>query len=68
MQVFERLRTRVTSPGGSSLYDVIRAGVEDLDSEVGVFAPDPDAYKTFWPLLKPIIATMQGIQNDKSVV
>lgn len=30
-------------------------GVENLDSGVGVYAPDAEAYKLFAPLFDPII-------------
>ena len=75
--VFEALKHRVTKDYKASLHDVIRAAVEHLDSSVssgtipttsgggdGVFAPDPDAYRTFKPLLHPIICTLHDVNPD----
>ena len=69
-QVFDRLKYRVTttSGGGATLYDVIAAGVENLDTPIGVFAPDPNTYRTFWPLLKPVISTWHRVQNNRSLI
>ena len=69
-KVFDRLKYRVTttSGGGATLYDVIAAGVENLDTPIGVFAPDPNTYRTFWPLLKPLISTWHRVQNSRSLI
>ena len=40
---------------GATLWDVIQSGVENLDSGVGVYAPDAEAYTLFAPLFDPII-------------
>uniref|UniRef100_A0A914HHK5 arginine kinase n=1 Tax=Globodera rostochiensis TaxID=31243 RepID=A0A914HHK5_GLORO len=40
---------------GSTLLDVIQSGVANLDSEVGVYAPDAEAYTLFKPLFDPIL-------------
>lgn len=40
---------------GANLLDVIQSGVANLDSGVGVYAPDAEAYTLFKPLFDPII-------------
>ena len=35
--------------------NLFSAGMENLDSGVGVYAPDAESYKTFAPLFDPII-------------
>lgn len=40
---------------GANLLDVIQSGVANLDSGVGVYAPDAEAYTLFGPLFNPII-------------
>ena len=60
-KVFERLKRRVSpARGNSNLYDVIVAGVENLETEIGAFASDTDDYRIFWPLFKPIISSHHG--------
>lgn len=53
-EVFDKLKTRKTAMG-ASLLDVIQSGVENLDSGVGVYAPDAEAYTLFADLFNPII-------------
>jgi hypothetical protein len=45
---------------GASLYDVIRSGVMNLDSGIGVYAPDAESYTTFAPLFDGIIQEYHG--------
>ncbi|XP_063879388.1 arginine kinase Scy p 2.0101 isoform X2 [Scylla paramamosain] len=52
--VFDQLKGKKTSLG-ATLLDVIQSGVENLDSGVGVYAPDAEAYTLFAPLFDPII-------------
>lgn len=52
--IFDTLKTRKTT-FNSSLLDVIQSGVANLDSGVGVYAPDADAYTVFGELFDPII-------------
>merc|ERR1711874_742947 len=40
---------------GSTLLDVVQSGMENLDSGVGVYAPDAESYSMFAPLFDPII-------------
>ncbi|XP_066957558.1 arginine kinase Met e 2 [Macrobrachium rosenbergii] len=53
-EVFDDLKAKKTSLG-ASLLDVIQSGVENLDSGVGIYAPDAEAYTLFAPLFDPII-------------
>ncbi|CAJ0575414.1 unnamed protein product, partial [Mesorhabditis spiculigera] len=40
---------------GATLLDCVQSGVENLDSGVGVYAPDAEAYTLFADLFNPII-------------
>ncbi|MQK21540.1 arginine kinase, partial [Escherichia coli] len=40
---------------GANLLDVIQSGIANLDSGVGVYAPDAEAYTLFKPLFDPLI-------------
>jgi len=53
-EVFDQLKNKKTSLG-ATLLDVIQSGCENLDSGVGVYAPDAEAYSLFSPLFDPII-------------
>jgi creatine kinase/arginine kinase len=53
--VYTALATR-RSAAGAVLDDLIRSGVENPDSAVGIYAADADCYRTFAPLLDPVIA------------
>merc|ERR1712212_700070 len=53
-EIFDQLKTKKTALG-ATLLDVIQSGVENLDSGVGVYAPDAEAYSLFAPLFDPII-------------
>ncbi|XP_045775882.1 arginine kinase isoform X2 [Maniola jurtina] len=53
-EVFEALKNKKTS-FGSTLLDCIQSGVENLDSGVGIYAPDAEAYSVFAELFDPII-------------
>ncbi|XP_037073687.1 arginine kinase-like [Pollicipes pollicipes] len=58
-EVFDSLKNKKTS-FGSTLLDVIQSGVENLDSGVGVYAPDAEAYTVFADLFDPIIEDYHG--------
>lgn len=58
-EVFEEIKDRRTQYG-ATLHDVIQSGVANLDSGVGVYAPDGDAYSVFAPLFDPIIEEYHG--------
>ncbi|RNF13379.1 putative arginine kinase [Trypanosoma conorhini] len=53
-EVFDQLKGRQTKMG-ATLMDVIQSGVANLDSGVGVYAPDAESYTVFAPLFDPII-------------
>ncbi|TMS33905.1 hypothetical protein L596_001593 [Steinernema carpocapsae] len=51
---------------GATLLDVIQSGVENLDSGVGVYAPDAEAYTLFKRLFDPLIEDYHnGFGADK---
>jgi len=52
--VVDQLKDKKTKLG-ATLLDVIQSGVANLDSGVGVYAPDAEAYTLFAPLFNPII-------------
>jgi len=55
----------VKTPHGVTVADVIRSGVENPDSSVGVYAGDAQAYQTFAPLLRPVVADYHKHDLDK---
>ncbi|KAF5299702.1 hypothetical protein FQA39_LY11497 [Lamprigera yunnana] len=52
--MFDRLKHKKTS-FGSTLLDCIQSGLENLDSGVGIYAADPEAYEVFAELFDKII-------------
>ncbi|PAA63422.1 hypothetical protein BOX15_Mlig021515g1 [Macrostomum lignano] len=59
-EVFDNLKNLKTKTFGSTLKDVIQSGIENLDSGVGVYAPDAEAYTVFADLFDPIIQDYHG--------
>ncbi|XP_037074122.1 arginine kinase Lit v 2-like [Pollicipes pollicipes] len=57
--IFDLVKKK-TSLYGATLLDVIQSGVRNLDSEVGVYAPDAESYTVFAPLLDRIISEYHG--------
>ncbi|XGW35587.1 hypothetical protein V3C99_019083 [Haemonchus contortus] len=53
-EVVDQLKDKKTKLG-ATLWDVIQSGVANLDSGVGVYAPDAEAYTLFKPLFDPLI-------------
>jgi arginine kinase len=41
---------------GSTIYDCARSALEFPDSNVGLYAPDPDCYDVFAEVFNPVIA------------
>ncbi|MEN2500584.1 MAG: hypothetical protein MHMPM18_004737, partial [Marteilia pararefringens] len=60
-EIYEELKERRTPRFQCTLLDVIQSGCANLDSGVGVYAPDVDSYETFAPLFDPIIKEYHGI-------
>lgn len=58
-EVFDQLKTKKTS-FDSTLLDCIQSGIENLDSGVGIYAPDAEAYILFADLFDPIIEDYHG--------
>lgn len=40
----------------STLIDVIKSGMKNLDSVLGIYAPDPESYQVFDSLMVPVIS------------
>ncbi|TDG38422.1 hypothetical protein AWZ03_015156 [Drosophila navojoa] len=53
-EVFDQCKGLKTKLG-ASLLDCIQSGVENLDSGVGIYAPDAESYTLFAPIFNPII-------------
>uniref|UniRef100_A0A0K0DUR3 arginine kinase n=1 Tax=Strongyloides stercoralis TaxID=6248 RepID=A0A0K0DUR3_STRER len=58
-QVVDKLKMKKTRLG-ATLLDVIQSGVANLDSGVGVYAPDAESYTLFKDLFDPIIEEYHG--------
>lgn len=61
--VFDELKDRFTA-SGASLLDVIQSGVQNLDSSIGVYAPDASSYTVFASLFNPIISTYHSLPSS----
>jgi len=59
-EVLDQLKNKKTESFGSTLRDVIQSGVENLDSGIGLYAPDAEAYTLFAPLFDPVIEEYHG--------
>jgi len=53
-EIFNDIKNKRSSYG-STLLDCIQSGLQNLDSTVGIYAPDPSAYKVFAEIFDPII-------------
>lgn len=58
-EVVEKLKNKKTKLG-ATLYDCIRSGVYNLDSSIGVYAPDAESYHVFADLFDNIIKDYHG--------
>lgn len=58
-EVWEACKDKKTA-GGFGFDYVINSGFQNLDSGVGCYAPDEDAYKTFAPFFDKVIDTYHG--------
>jgi len=58
--VLDSLKAKKTTSFNSCLRDVIQSGVENLDSGIGVYAPDAESYIVFALLFDPIIEEYHG--------
>ncbi|XP_012266545.2 arginine kinase-like [Athalia rosae] len=65
-EIFDQLKKRKTSYG-STLLHVIQSGLKNLDSGVGIYAPDPEAYTLFAELFDPIIEDYHGGFTSKDI-
>ncbi len=61
-ECFEQLR-HLKTQRGFTLEDLIRSGVKNPDSSIGVYAPDAQSYTLFSPLLDPIIEAYHGFSS-----
>ena len=61
--IFEELKDKKTK-NGFGLTDVIKSGVKNADSGIGVYAGDAESYTVFSKLFDPIIAEYHGFSKD----
>ncbi|XP_017071805.1 arginine kinase [Drosophila eugracilis] len=54
-EIFDKLKTKTTPSFNSTLLHCISSGLCNHDSGVGLYAPDPEAYKVFADLFDPVI-------------
>ncbi|KAG1664054.1 Arginine kinase [Nymphon striatum] len=57
--VFNAVKDKKTAMG-ATLLDIIQSGVENLDSGVGIYAPDAESYTMFAALFDPVIEDYHG--------
>ena len=62
-EILNKLKRKKTPTFGSTLKDVIQSGLENIDSGIGIYAPDAEAYTVFADLFDPIIGKSFGIQT-----
>ena len=62
-ELYETLKEK-KSRYGFTLDDLIRSGVENPDSSIGVYVGDEESYELFAPLLDPIIREYHGFGPD----
>ncbi|KAI6196251.1 Arginine kinase [Aphelenchoides besseyi] len=60
-EVLDQLKNKKTSMG-STLMDIIRSGVYNLDSGIGVYAADYESYRVFAPLFDRVIEEYHGFK------
>ena len=61
--LYSNLRPVVTPSFNSTLWDVVRSGLAHPDSDLGVYAPDAEAYDKFGELLMPIIRDYHRLEG-----
>ena len=58
-ELFETLKDKKTA-NGFTLEKAIKSGIENVDSEIGVYAGDEESYEVFAPLFDKIIQEYHG--------
>jgi arginine kinase len=61
--IYASLRTAVTRSFHASLWDVIRSGLSRPESELGLYAPDAEAYDTFGQVFLPVIRDYHRLEG-----
>ena len=64
-EIYQALQDRSTA-NGFTIDDVIRSGVENIDSGIGVYAGDLESYTLFRELFDPIIEEYHGFTATDS--
>lgn len=58
-EVLDKNKAKKTAMG-ATLLDVVQSGFENLDSGVGIYAPDAESYTLFADLFNPVIEDYHG--------
>jgi len=61
-ELFEELKDKITV-NGFTLEKAIKSGIENVDSEIGVYAGDEESYEVFAPLFDKIIQEYHGFSS-----
>jgi creatine kinase/arginine kinase len=62
-ELFELLKDKTTA-NGFTLKEVMNSGVENVDSEIGVYAGDEESYALFAPLFDKVIEEYHGFSRS----
>ena len=62
-EIFEELKSR-KSRYGYTLQQLIRSGLDNPDSSIGVYVGDEESYELFAPLIDPIIREYHGFDPE----
>ena len=54
----------IRTPYGTTIYDCCKSALENPDSNVGLYAPDPEAYDVFKELFYPVIADYHKVDVE----
>ncbi|KAL3982632.1 ATP:guanido phosphotransferase C-terminal catalytic domain family protein [Acanthocheilonema viteae] len=61
-KILQKLESKKTKLG-ASLHDIIRSGLYNRDSEIGVYAADPESYHKFASLFDKILEDYHGFKS-----
>eukprot|EP00090_Calanus_glacialis_P011259 TRINITY_DN19698_c0_g1_i1.p1 TRINITY_DN19698_c0_g1~~TRINITY_DN19698_c0_g1_i1.p1 ORF type:complete len:675 (-),score=200.79 TRINITY_DN19698_c0_g1_i1:196-1941(-) len=61
--LYSRLKKSKTSKYNTKLKDLVISGISHPDSNLGIYAPEVEAYSVFGPLLTPIIRDYHGLKG-----
>ena len=62
--IFQQLKLRQTL-SGTNLHDIAQSGFEHLDSPIGLFVPDLEAYEVFRPIIHPALCITHNVTPNR---